>query len=65
MFKVSREYDEFNDLPNINRQSFNNMIDMMKEDDMEKFKLLEEKVTTNIQDEDHDDYLYYKIPYSI
>ena len=58
-FKVSMEYEDFYDLPNINRNSFNNMINMMKEDDIGKFNLLEKKVTSNIHDEDFDDYEYY------
>ena len=32
---------------------------MMKEDDIGKFNLLEKKVTSNIHDEDFDDYEYY------
>lgn len=58
-FKESREYDDFYDLPNINRNSYNNMVDMMKKENITKFNLLKNNVTNNMYDEDFDDYHYY------
>ena len=58
-FKESREYDKFFDLPNINRDSYNNMIDLMKKENITNFNLLKEKVISDVNDEDYDDYGYY------
>lgn len=43
-FKESIEYDKFFDLPNINRGSYNNMIDLMKKENITKFNLLKKKL---------------------
>jgi hypothetical protein len=60
-FKNSEEYTELYNLPNINLRSFNNMIDLMKENDEKKeFNSLEEQVKNDETNEDHEDYKYYK-----
>lgn len=60
-FKNSEEYTELYYLPNINLRSFNNMIDLMKENDEKKeFNSLEEQVKNDETNEDHKDYKYYK-----
>ena len=58
-FKELIEYDKLYDLPNINRNSYNNMVDMMKKENITKFNLLKNNVTNNMYDEDFDDYHYY------
>lgn len=60
-FKNSEEYTELYYLPNINLRSFNNMIDLMKENDEKKeFNSLEEQVKNDETNEDHEDYKYYE-----
>ena len=60
-FKNSEEYTELYYLPNINLRSFNNMIDLMKENDEKKeFNSLEQQVKNDETNEDHEDYKYYK-----
>lgn len=59
-FKNSEEYTELYYLPNINLRSFNNMIDLMKENDEKKFNLLERQVIDDKTNEDYEDYKHYK-----
>ena len=57
-FKDFKKYNELYDLPNINRRSFKNMVNIMKKNDIENFNLLKSKVIKNINNEDYDDYIY-------
>ena len=57
-FKYFKKYNELYDLPNINRRSFKNMVNIMKKNDIENFNLLKSKVIKNINNEDYDDYIY-------
>ena len=57
-FKDLKKYNELYDLPNINRRSFNNMINIMKKSDIENFNLLKKEVIKNNNDEDYDDFNY-------
>jgi|TARA_B100001093_G_scaffold227611_1_gene218197 hypothetical protein len=59
-FKDFKKYNELYDLPNVNRRSFKNMVNIMKKNDMVNFDLLKNKVIKNENyDEDYDDYNYY------
>ena len=58
-FKESDKYYELYDLPNINRRSYNNMVDMMKKNNIENFNFLKNNIIKNPYNEDYDDYNYY------
>ena len=58
-FKELKQYNKLYDLPNINRNSYDNMIELMKEGNIDNFNSLEKMVIHNVNNEDFIDYNYY------